>query len=88
VILVSLENLLFNEPSFTAARRRLVARLVVYVSQRWLQGSAASGSLVGGVEGAEAVLEALRAVEESALLRGNESEGHLREALGAVQRVF
>jgi hypothetical protein len=88
VLLVSLENLLFNETSYSNSKRRTVATLVVIVAGRWLRTSAASGALVGGIEGAEAVLEALRAVEESELLRGTEAEGGLREALESIQRVF
>lgn len=88
LLLVSLENLLFNEPSYNNANRRDISKLVVHVSARWLSESTSSGSLVGGIETAEAVLEALRAVEESTMLRSTKEEGPLRELLGEVQRVF
>ena len=80
--------MLFNESGWTNSRKRIVAAMIVHVCTKWLAESGASGTLVGGVEGAEAVLEALRAVDESGLLKGTGDAEGLREGLEAMQRVL
>lgn len=59
----------------------------MYVCAKWLVESKSSGSFVGGVESADAVLEALRAVDESAILAGRDAEA-LRDTSEEVQRLI
>jgi len=87
-VLVALENALFNEAGWTNSRKRIIASLIVSVCGRWLDESNAAGAMIGGEDGAAAVMEALRSVDEGAFLSGQPEQQLLREALEAVQRVL
>jgi hypothetical protein len=87
-VLGVLETLSFNDGAeWTTSRRRVIAALTVYVSQKWLSESIVGGGLpFGGEEGAQAVLEILRAVSDMGLLSGRDADA-LRDLIEAVQRT-
>lgn len=88
-VLSTLENVFYNnEADWSINRRRIVGALIVHVCQRWLQESASGGGVpFGGEENTAAVLEALRAVNDAALLTGRDRDA-LRLALERIQRLL
>lgn len=87
-VLGVLENLSFNDGAErSTSRRRTIAALTVYVCQKWLSESIVGGGLpFGGEEGAQAVLEILRALSDLDLLSGRDGDS-LREMIESVQRM-
>jgi len=66
-ILGTLESLFYRkaEPAWSGTKHELVARLIIYVAQTWLQRSSKSGGIpFGSEENAVAVLDVLQAVLE------------------------
>ncbi|KAF2663175.1 non-repetitive nucleoporin [Microthyrium microscopicum] len=84
-ILIALEALLFDDTSSSPQKRRTIADLVCYVSNKWLVESEASGTPVGGEEALEVVAGVMEGVLESGVMGQAGGLGAAREVLERVR---
>lgn len=70
-----LEGMVYNdEAPFHGANRKIIARDMLYVAQRWYDQTARSSQVLGGPANAETVVAALGTLMGNGLLVGEEVE--------------